>query len=293
MDEKTINELKRKTQKRNSIATGVLCLLLLGIMIYFSENQDDTEFKSTSVNMKFSEYTFYIPDNQSRYQDFKRNNPIIRNKDVVWMVNVNLDRENYENPEIITDPHSVQVLVNKHFMLEDTYVPEELTDVGYDQRMIPEAADALESMISDAGKDGMQIVPQSGYRSYNTQSQIFNENKANDPDGVDTYSARPGHSEHQTGLAMDLNVPYGGQLRSFVDTKESVWVAENAYKYGFIVRYTDKNTRITGYMAEPWHVRYIGIEHSGKMQKEKIDSFEEYKAKYLMNSNTVISENKK
>lgn len=271
--------------KRGNIFTYFLSLIILVVMIVVSSGSYSFGIEDGNPNLGFSEYYYYDADNQKRYKDFKRNNPIIRNADVVWMVNMDLDNEKYKNANITENPGEMLVLVNKHNMLPISYVPAELKTVGNGQKMIPEAADSMIKLLDDAKDAGMEIIPQSGYRSYKLQSTIYEENKGNDPDEVDTYSARPGYSEHQTGLAMDINVPYGGSLRDFVGTDEAKWVAKNAHKYGFIVRYTEDNRNITGYMAEPWHVRYVGKEHAKKIKSEKIKSFEEYTAKYLRQEN--------
>lgn len=126
---------------------------------------------------------------------------------------------------------------------------------NYDPKVNKEALKNLKKMQADAKALGLNIPLVSGYRSYETQEKLYNkyvkkdgENKAN------TYSAKPGESEHQTGLAFDI----GSVDRSFANTIEAKWLAENAYLYGFIIRYPKGKTDITGYIYEPWHVRYLG-----------------------------------
>jgi D-alanyl-D-alanine carboxypeptidase len=136
-------------------------------------------------------------------------------------------------------------------------------------------------MAEAAARDGVLFIPQSGYRSYDYQNQLYTNYKATDPEGADTYSARPGFSEHQTGLAIDLNIPGSGGLEDFVGTEQAEWVSKNARLFGFIIRYTEENQAITGYVSEPWHIRYIGAEHAAKMKETGIISFEEYKVKYI------------
>ena len=126
---------------------------------------------------------------------------------------------------------------------------------NYDPKVNEEALKNLKKMQADAKALGLNIPLVSGYRSYETQEKLYNkyvkkdgENKAN------TYSAKPGESEHQTGLAFDI----GSVDRSFANTIEAKWLAENAYLYGFIIRYPKGKTDITGYIYEPWHVRYLG-----------------------------------
>jgi LAS superfamily LD-carboxypeptidase LdcB len=112
----------------------------------------------------------------------------------------------------------------------------------------------------------------SGFRSYSTQNTLYNKYVARDGKAeADRYSARPGHSEHQTGLAFDLN----SLDQSFENTKEGKWLAENCWKYGFIIRYPKGKESVTGYMFEPWHVRYLGKEVAKKVY-ESGKCLEEY-----------------
>lgn len=139
------------------------------------------------------------------------------------------------------------LIANKTFALPSTYGP------GVD----PEAKEALNDMFAAAKKDGLKLFICSGYRTYAYQKSLYN--RYVDRDGkekADTYSARPGHSEHQTGLAFDLNKVDD----SFDGTPEAIWIAQHAHEYGFIVRYPKGKQEITGYKYEPWHVRYIGVE---------------------------------
>ena len=141
------------------------------------------------------------------------------------------------------------LIANKTYPLPQSYAP------GWDA----EASDALHVMFAAAKNDGLSLFVKSGYRSYIDQKIIYNGYVARDGQAAaDTYSARPGHSEHQTGLAFDIN----STADSFAGTPEAKWLAENSYKYGFIVRYPKGKEHITGYKYEPWHVRYLGVEKS-------------------------------
>ena len=115
------------------------------------------------------------------------------------------------------------------------------------------------------------------------QRGLYNRYLGRDPqEAVDRYSARPGHSEHHLGLAIDIGAP-GGSQRDFVNTPEYEWVKENCHKYGFIIRYLEETEEITGYEFEPWHLRYVGIDISTDMRNKGINNFEEYHVKYLEN----------
>lgn len=283
-------ERKRKQQKRRRVISLLVAIVLVltVVALIFSltnkKNQTDTDNPSQGEGAtEFSQIYYFKKDKAKRYDAYQKKNPDMPIEDVVWQVNSSLDEERYVDYLEIDEDKSEDtlVLVNKYNKLPETFEPSELKEVGSGIQMKKEAADAYKKMAKDAGSAEMDIIPQSGYRSYSYQDTLYNNYKETDPEGADTYSARPGFSEHQTGLALDINIPEGGSLRNFVDTKEAEWVAKNAHKYGFIVRYTEENQDITGYMSEPRHIRYIGEKHASNMYDLKIQSYEEYKVKYI------------
>ena len=139
------------------------------------------------------------------------------------------------------------LIANKTYALPSTYNP------GVD----PVANAALQQMFAAAKADGYDLFVRSGFRSYATQKSLYNSYVNRDGKAAaDRYSARPGHSEHQTGLAFDINKANS----SFAGTPEAKWLAENCHKYGFIIRYPEGKEAITGYIYEPWHVRYLGVD---------------------------------
>ena len=186
----------------------------------------------------------------------------------------------YTNITNIQNQDSLTVLVNKYNKLESNYIPSDLKTInskyGYGQ-LKKEAATAFEEMCAAAKKDNITIYGGSGYRSYSHQSNLYSNYVARDgKKAADTYSARAGHSEHQTGLAMDImNKNWG-----YVDDtdKEYTWLINNSYKYGFILRYLEGKENITGYIYEPWHYRYVGIELATEITKLGI-TYDEYIAK--------------
>ena len=145
------------------------------------------------------------------------------------------------------------LVANKTYSLPESYNPGDLLD---------ECEDAFNAMKKDAAKEGLNIWNASGFRSYDLQQSLYTRYSNRDgKEAADRYSARPGHSEHQTGLAIDLN-----EISSaFADTKEGIWVAENCHKYGFILRYMKDKEAQTGYMYEPWHIRYVGVDVATKI----------------------------
>lgn len=167
----------------------------------------------------------------------------------------------------LTDPASPWIIVNKKRPLLSTYTPSDLTAVLGGQ-MRTEPANSLKMLVTSAKNAGHNLSIISSYRSYNTQSSTYNNYVAKD--GVakaDTYSARPGHSEHQSGLAIDLGSGVCNLEICFGDTLAGKWLATNAPDFGYVVRYPNGKDSITGYQYEPWHVRYVGVDLAKELQK--------------------------
>lgn len=154
------------------------------------------------------------------------------------------------------------IIVNKTYSLPSNYVPNNLVYINGYIRVVDYVKKSFDELVSDATSIGLNIYASSGYRSYNDQNYIYNNYvRIDGKDTADTYSARAGYSEHQTGLAIDLNTVDA----SFDNTKESQWLKEHCYEYGFIIRYPKGKDKITGYMYEPWHIRYVGKELAEKL----------------------------
>ena len=177
------------------------------------------------------------------------------------------------------------VLVNNKNPMEDGYVPE-LTELEQDYSVDSRIADAAKKMLKDAKKAGMQIVICSAYRSVERQEQVFNDSlKERLNQGMSYWDAfadnrlsvaEPGTSEHALGLALDLISNQYTELDEGQEkTKEAKWLAENCHKYGFILRYPPSKTAITGIIYEPWHYRYVGVEHATKIMESGL-TLEEY-----------------
>jgi D-alanyl-D-alanine carboxypeptidase len=188
----------------------------------------------------------------------------------------------------LTDPTSIWVIVNKHRSLQPkSYVPTltlpnvKLKKGKDNQSMLVSAlmAPSLQRLFTAAAKVGHPMMLSSGYRSYSYQVSVYgSEVKAYGKAQADAESARPGYSEHQTGLASDV-APANGQCdlrQCFGDTSTGKWLAANAYKYGFVIRYPKGGQAITGYEYEPWHVRYVGIEASTEMHQHGISTLEQF-----------------
>jgi D-alanyl-D-alanine carboxypeptidase len=155
------------------------------------------------------------------------------------------------------------MIANKTYSLPESYAPGDL---------LSEVKEAFSVMQKAAAKEGLNIYISSGYRSYNRQVTLYNNYVKSDGTALaDTYSSRPGHSEHQTGLCFDLNTIDD----SFGNTAESAWLEKHAQEYGFIIRFPKGKESYTGYQYEPWHLRYVGVELATKIYESGL-SLEEY-----------------
>ena len=197
-----------------------------------------------------------------------------------------------DGKEMVLNTDSILVLVNKVRNLPSSYAPGDLVkpNVRFSfsedvpkRYMRKPAARALEQLFRAASDAGHRLYGVSGYRSYATQKSIFERNVAQKGEEVaNRTSARPGQSEHQTGLAMDISsaaVNYRLST-SFGDTPEGKWVRDHAYKYGFIIRYPKGKEHITGYSYEPWHLRYVGTEAAEYIHKNGLTLEEYFHGKY-------------
>lgn len=154
------------------------------------------------------------------------------------------------------------IIVNKEIPLPIWYNP------GLNKEMMM----WYDKMYEEAKKEGLKLDIVSGFRSYLKQrKEYLGYVKKVGKVKADTFSAKPGHSEHQTGLALDIL----DDTDNFIDSKEAIWLAKNAHKFGFIIRYPKERTHITGYKYEPWHIRYVGVKHAKRIFNKRI-TLEEY-----------------
>ena len=158
------------------------------------------------------------------------------------------------------------MIVNKTYALPTEYRPSNSGDYNFCTTCLTEETlNAFNQMQADAQALGLNLYISSGFRSYSYQENLYNNYVLQDgKEEADTYSARPGHSEHQTGLAFDLNTIDD----SFAYTEEGKWVKDNCYKYGLILRYPKGKEDKTGYQYESWHLRYVGNELAQKLYND-------------------------
>lgn len=210
-----------------------------------------------------ADLAYYQESQKSRYLNYKINHASYSIKKVITYVNIGLDYAFYTYIAEIDQPSSVNVLANKYHKLNKSFVPELVTiSSAYasgTQKVTPDAKKAFEKMAKAAAAKGLKLTALSTYRSYSRQSDIYwSKADPDDPASIakrDRTSARPGHSEHQTGLAIDVN----SLNQSLANTAVYAWYKDNAHKYGFIIRYPENKEPVTGYKFEPWHLRYLGV----------------------------------
>lgn len=193
-----------------------------------------------------------------------------------------------DGKSIIQNPLNILALVNKHYALPGDYSPDDLTrpkvsfsfgELDIEKSWLrKEAAKHLELMFEAATKENIELFAVSGYRSYDRQTAVFDAKAYQVGEAAAaTVVAVPGFSEHQTGLAMDISSRSVDLelIEQFGDTMEGKWLAENAHKFGFILRYPEGKESITGYQYEPWHFRYVGVYAASAIFERQI-TLEEY-----------------
>ena len=283
------------------ILSSIIVIIFIILMIFlFNTDSKDKDIKETKDkeiidkvpkedNNEFSKLSYYREENLDRYKAYQSNNSDLSIEDIVTRVNLNLDKERYTDTIPSTNLNTNYLLVNKFNYLDSSYIPNnlELLDNSYAKSgiyLVKEAKDNIERLISDAKEDGMNIRVISAYRSYTYQENLYNNYVKNDGvENADTYSARPGYSEHQTGLVVDVTKAYDN-FNNFENTDEYNWMLENASNYGFILRYPKDKENITTYSFEAWHYRYVGVELAKKIKASNL-TFDEYYARYIESEN--------
>ena len=202
----------------------------------------------------------------------------------VLYVNMDFDKEDYVDPVVI-DKFDDYVLVNKHRQLSSKYIPDDLVKIDEEYvkadgeiEIERNVAKAFYDMAEAASEDGMELMVSSGYRSYEDQEEIMETYlELYGQNYVDNYVAKPGFSEHQTGMSLDVA---SKSVNTFVNSEEYSWMMDNAYKYGFILRYPKSKEDITGYKCEAWHYRYVGKEIAEYIHDNNI-TYDEYYVMFL------------
>ncbi|MFJ5759587.1 D-alanyl-D-alanine carboxypeptidase family protein [Neobacillus sp. NPDC093182] len=246
-------------------------------------------------NPNKSEVTSEVPPDTNNINDQNQNNVEQAEQPVENTPDENSKPQEHEAPaeknhdgiQVVFNPESIPVLVNKQNKLPDNYNPTDLvyTEIPFvsgvtneKRKMRKEAAVAVNQLFAGAKAEGISLLGVSAYRSHATQTTLFNYYVNRDGyEKARTYSALPGTSEHETGLSIDVTGGNGkcAAENCFGGTKEAIWLEQHAAEYGFIIRYPKGKESITGYQYEPWHLRYVGKEIALEIMNKGI-TLEEY-----------------
>ena len=286
------NYAKIKYQDQENIIKNINLLLKKGYsnsdvsIILAHGNDKDVSLFAQRERIKYLEEFYQYPyaklSNYDRYISYIDETGEDE-KTTVIHVNLNMDKEPYTDA-IIVNEFSYDMLVNKFHGLSDSFEPEDLVTISKEYTNDEEflankkAVNQLIQMFESAKIDGFEMVVNSAYRSYSDQVEIAEfYRKWYGDNYVNNYVAKPGFSEHQTGLAFDIG---STSENVFANSKEYKWMQENAYKYGFVMRFYKKAETITGFRSEPWHYRYVGKEIAKYIHDNNI-TFEEYYVMFL------------
>ncbi|MCI8347142.1 MAG: M15 family metallopeptidase [Bacilli bacterium] len=272
----------KKLKTKNLVILFIIFLCIF-FMIHITTKTNKDPNKNDVVSMSKEPYkniSYYNKEYQQRYEKYKTENPDLSLKNIVTRVNIGLDHSFYTHTKKTPFLNKDYILVNKYLYLDKQYVPANLESISTQysrsgMKLVHSAREAFENMAKAALDDHIQIIAMSSYRGYDYQVNLYNRYVASDGvEAADTYSARPGFSEHQTGLCVDI---YDGVIdyTDFEKSKSFHWMEKNAHKYGFILRYPKGKEHITGYQYESWHYRYVGEEIASYIYKSHI-TFDEY-----------------
>ena|SRR5574344_1816 len=257
--------------------------------IYTFDEVMALEYNSNFVNLIREKY--FLKKNYEKYLEYIDMKPTISEldevtlKDIVAIVNVGANEKFYSNIKDTDTSKDTLMLINKFYKVSSEYVPNDITSIGlqyaFNGKSIRSVAyEPLKDMIRDAKSAGYTILSNSGYRTYEEQEKVYKVYKASRGEaGADLIAARPGHSEHETGLAVDIS-KLSGSGEAFDETPEFAWLSEHAHEYGFILRYPKGKKYLTGFDYESWHFRYVGIKVATEIKELGI-TFDEYYAYYL------------
>lgn len=295
---------KKKLKTKNFLVFIIIIILIITSIIYGItksksnntdskgmnkiENKDkvNNTKKLTELEKAKKDLGYYKDEYENDYKEYREKNKDLPIEKVITNVNIGLNYDYYTHTKATKDLNTNTILVNKYNYLTKDYVPENLqtVDKKYSSKtlqLVDYAKEAFEELSEAASKENYTVLAMSSYRSYQYQYNLYNRYVSTDGvEAADTYSARPGYSEHQTGLAVDV---YNGKedFTNFEKTKEYNWMQDNAYKFGFILRFPKDKVLETGYQYESWHYRYVGKEIAKYIHDNNL-CFEEYYATHLI-----------
>ena len=246
------------------------------------------DHKINDIFLNITKVKYYKKDNLIKYVDYSEQNEGMSYDDVIRIINTHRDEKFYEGNYKTDTSKGSLMLVNKYYSLDEEYIPNDLVVIPQthawgeknSQQVVSEVYDAYMELWNASHNAGFYLMVSSSYRDYNHQKSVYEEyEKRSGKDYADKIAARPGHSEHQTGLVLDI-FEKGYIQSNFQESDSYKWLKENAYKYGFIERYPEDKVITTGYNYESWHYRYVGIEAAEYIYKNNI-TFDEYYAYFI------------
>lgn len=246
-----------------------------------------TEEKNNDI-LKFINEKYFILSNLDEYLTYKKENNTSYSE-TVTIINVNSDNDHYTNTKETNTKLNYSMLVNKYYNLNKDYEPDDLVTIKTDHswgaygenKIRKEVYNAFIDMWNNAKANNIYLMINSSYRPYSDQERVYNNYKESlGETGADKIAARPGYSEHQTGLALDIFCTTNSSTKTFAESDAYRWLLDNAHNYGFILRYPEGKEHITGYAFESWHYRYVGKDLATKIYNENI-TFDEYYAYYI------------
>lgn len=295
--------MKKKKIKTKNLIIFIICITLIVISITYGLTKANKSNEKKDINKKEpkvveqkeltemekakKELKYYKDENVKEYEEYRQKNPDLSIEKVITNVNIGLNNKYYTNTKPSKYLNTEKILVNKYNYVTEDYIPESLQIVSskYSSKtvkLVSYAKEAFEELAAAAEKENYTINAMSSYRDYAYQNTLYNNYAKKDGyDNADTYSARPGYSEHQTGLAVDIDNKKE-YFTNFEKTKEYEWMQNNAYKYGFILRFPKDKVLETGYEYESWHYRYVGKEMAKYIHDNNM-CYEEYYAQNLDN----------
>ena len=244
----------------------------------------DKKYNKNITNLVKEKY--FIFNNLDDYIDYIKENKDKSNNDVIAIINTNTNNDFYTKAKETDISKNELMLLNKYNYLTQDYNPEDLETFsnkyayGENQTLRKDAYNAFIEMWNKADADGYKLIVNSSYRSYDEQKKIYDDYSSwYGVEDADKKAARAGYSEHQTGLAVDIQ-SYCSQNKEFDECEEFTWLSNNAYKYGFILRYPKDKEYLTGYNYESWHYRYVGKKAAKYIHENNI-TFDEYYAYFV------------
>lgn len=244
----------------------------------------DNEYNEMYYNIVSQKY--YLNKNFDKYIQYKEYHEDTSYEDVIAIVNVHANAGWYNESYETNINDGFLIIVNKFYHLDKSYERTDLQNINLAYAYANNSAaeiviEKFKQMRDDIEEEmNVHLMVNSSYRSYEDQEEIYNEFKKVSLKYADSYAARPGYSEHQTGLAIDITSLEHPTANEFKESEEYKWLKENCHKYGFVLRYPEGKEHITGYSTESWHFRYVGEEAATQIYKENI-TFDEYYAYYI------------